>query len=94
MEIDELRAFIEVAQTGSFSQAAEALFLTQPAVSKRVANLEAELGLQLFDRIGRRTALTEAGSTLLPRARELPMERAHPAAQICQVHHQFPCRPA
>ncbi len=71
MEIATLRAFVEVAEHGSFSEAAEALFLTQPAVSKRVAQLEAELGTRLFDRIGRRISLTSTGTELLPRARRL-----------------------
>ena len=71
MEIAALQAFVEVADHRSFSQAAEALYLTQPAVSKRVAQLEAELGTRLFDRIGRRVSLTGAGTALLPRARRL-----------------------
>ena len=71
MEIAALQAFVEVADQGSFSAAAEALYLTQPAVSKRVAQLESELDARLFDRIGRRVSLTAAGNVLLPRARRL-----------------------
>jgi len=71
MELSALRAFVEVAERTSFSEAAHALFLTQPAVSKRVAQLENELGAQLFDRIGRRIMLTATGAALLPRARRL-----------------------
>jgi len=71
MDINGLRAFVTVATLESFSAAADHLFLTQPAISKRVAGLEAELGTVLFDRIGRRVTLTEAGRALLPRAREL-----------------------
>ncbi len=71
MEIANLQAFVEVADRSSFSAAAETLFLTQPAVSKRVAQLEAELDARLFDRIGRRVSLTAAGAALLPRARRL-----------------------
>jgi DNA-binding transcriptional LysR family regulator len=71
MQITALQAFIEVADHGSFSGAAEALFLTQPAVSKRVAQLESEFGARLFDRIGRRVSLTATGAALLPRARRL-----------------------
>ena len=71
MELAELRAFVAVAELGAFSAAAEQLFLTQPAVSKRVAALEDRLGARLFDRIGRRVALTEAGRALLPRARHI-----------------------
>lgn len=71
MELTALRAFVEVAARESFSDAAEALYLSQPAVSKRIAQLESELGVRLFDRIGRRVSLTTAGNTLLPRARRL-----------------------
>ncbi len=74
MDTATLQAFLSVASTGSFSQAAQALFLTQPAVSKRVAALETELGMRLFDRIGRQVTLTEAGQVLLPRARQVMIE--------------------
>ena len=69
MDTQNLKAFLQVAATGSFSLAAEKLHLTQPAVSKRVAQLEAQLDAQLFDRIGRHVSLTEAGAALLPHAR-------------------------
>ena len=68
MELASLEAFLAIAETGSFSAAGERLHLTQPAVSKRIAVLEAQLGRRLFDRIGREVALTEAGRALLPRA--------------------------
>ena len=71
MDIAALRAFIAVAETDSFSLAAERLFLTQPAVSKRIAGLESELDTRLFDRIGRRVSLTDTGARLLPQAKRL-----------------------
>ncbi len=74
MDLAALQAFVTVAETGSFSQAAQALYLTQPAVSKRVAALESDLATRLFDRIGRRVTLTEAGQVLLPRARRIIVE--------------------
>ncbi len=74
MELDNLRAFISVAEQGSFSRAAERLFITQPAVSKRIASLESELDTGLFDRIGHNITLTEAGKALLPRARRIIIE--------------------
>jgi DNA-binding transcriptional LysR family regulator len=74
MDIDALQAFVAVAENQSFSQAAEHLFLTQPAISKRVASLEAELDTRLFDRIGRKVELTESGQALLPRARNILMD--------------------
>ena len=69
MDIAALKAFVSVAETGSFSTAAAQLFLTQPAVSKRVAGLERDLKTPLFDRIGHRITLTEAGRALLLKAR-------------------------
>ncbi len=65
MDTAALTAFVEVAQAGSFSGAAHRLFLTQSAVSKRIAQLEEQLGSKLFDRIGRQIRLTEAGNSLL-----------------------------
>ena len=71
MDTAGLRTFITAAELESFSHAADQLYLTQPAVSKRVAALEEELGAPLFDRIGRRVTLTEAGRELLPRAKTI-----------------------
>lgn len=71
MDTQSLQAFLAVADGGSFSLAGEKLHLTQPAVSKRIATLEDQVGSRLFDRIGRRVTLTEAGSLLLPRARQI-----------------------
>ena len=68
MDLANLNAFIAIAEMRSFSQAAERLHLTQPAVSKRLASLESQLNVRLFDRLGRETDLTEAGRALLPRA--------------------------
>ncbi|MBA4501899.1 LysR family transcriptional regulator [Marinobacterium marinum] len=71
MDTAGLNAFVTVADTGSFSQAAQLLFLTQSAVSKRIALLESQLDCRLFDRIGRQVLLTESGQALLPKAREI-----------------------
>jgi DNA-binding transcriptional LysR family regulator len=71
MDIAALQAFLAIAETGSFSRAAERIYLTQPAISKRIALLERELGATLFDRVGRRVQLTPAGQALAARAREL-----------------------
>lgn len=76
MDIQALEAFLAVASTGSFSTAATHLFITQPAVSKRIATLEQQLATKLFDRIGRQVVLTEAGHTLLPRAQQLLSDMA------------------
>tara|TARA_B110000503_G_scaffold12013_3_gene16212 strand:+ start:21893 stop:22777 length:885 start_codon:yes stop_codon:yes gene_type:complete len=74
MDTQNLKAFLLVAETGSFSLAAHKLHLTQPAVSKRVAQLEAQLNVTLFDRIGRTISTTEAGQALLPHARAVQAE--------------------
>lgn len=74
MDTQTLNAFVIVAETGSFSRAANQLFITQPAISKRIFNLEKQVGARLFDRIGRTISLTEAGRTLLPRAKQLLLD--------------------
>ncbi len=71
MDISALQAFIAVARYESFSKASDQLFVTQPAISKRVASLEEEFGTQLFNRIARQISLTEAGKQLLPKAQDL-----------------------
>lgn len=71
MDIAALTAFTAVAEHGSFSIAARQLFLTQPAVSKRISSLEQSLGVQLFDRMGSTTVPTEAGQMLLQSARSI-----------------------
>jgi len=60
-----------VAEQGSFSRAADELFITQPAVSKRIVKLEDQLKTRLFDRIGRNVSLTVAGQHLLPKAKAI-----------------------
>lgn len=74
MDITNLNAFLEVARHRSFSLAAQALYITQPATSKRIHSLEQELGTPLFNRINRKVTLTEAGHTLLPRVQALRNE--------------------
>ncbi len=74
MDTQSLQAFISVAETESFSIAAQRLHLTQPAVSKRIANLEEALDVQLFDRLPRKAILTPAGEALLPKARHIMTE--------------------
>ncbi|AOY00705.1 LysR family transcriptional regulator [Jeongeupia sp. USM3] len=71
MELRTLRAFAEVARCGSFTLAAERLFVTQPTVSKLVRQLEDELGQQLFVREGKRPRLTDAGSVVLVHAERM-----------------------
>ena len=74
MDNQNLKAFITVANSGSFSESAEQLYLTQSAISKRIAQLEQQIGKKLFDRIARQVTLTEAGTELLPRALRILQE--------------------
>ena len=71
MDLRRLEIFAKVAELGSFSRAAEALFLTQPTVSEHVRALEDELGLPLLDRLGRGTTPTRAGQLLLGYAKRM-----------------------
>ena len=67
----QFEVFLAVAKAGSFRAAAEAMHLSQPALSQHVAEMERELGTRLFDRLGRKVALTEAGRVLEDHAHRL-----------------------
>jgi DNA-binding transcriptional LysR family regulator len=71
MDLRRLEVFLKVAELGSFSRAAEALFLTQPTVSEHIRALEEDLGVQLLDRLGRGAAPTPAGTLLLGYVRRI-----------------------
>jgi DNA-binding transcriptional LysR family regulator len=68
MTLQQLRYFLTAADKGSFSAAAESLLMAQPSLSEQIRRLEAELGVALFMRAGRRLVLTEAGRMLRPHA--------------------------
>ena len=85
MNLRELRSFVAVARTGSFSRAAETLYLGQPAVSQHVRRLEAELGLALFARTTRAVVLTDAGQAFLPRVQRALAELDGGVAEIDEV---------
>lgn len=74
MTLVQLRHLIALAESGSFSRSAEAMFLTQPALSRSIRALEDEMGQALFDRIGRRSDLTPFGREVLERARQVVFE--------------------
>ena len=74
MDTQALMAFLAVVETGSFSEAAHRLHLTQPAISKRIRSLENQLNARLFDRVGREVLLTEAGRALIPPAERIAQE--------------------
>jgi DNA-binding transcriptional LysR family regulator len=69
MELRQLRAFVAIAEEGTFTAASDRLVLVQSAVSATIRALERELGTQLFERTTRRVTLTDAGQALLPEAR-------------------------
>ena len=71
MEAEQLRIFLAVAEHGSFTAAAKALFVSHSTTSRAVAALERELGTPLFLRQGRSVSLTQAGETLMPEAERI-----------------------
>ena len=74
MEVHQLRYFCAVAETGSFTRAAEREQVAQPSLSQQIMKLEVELGVRLFDRLGRAVRLTDMGQVFLPRARAILSE--------------------
>ncbi len=71
MEIHQLEYFVAIVETGGFSRAAERCNVAQPSLSQQIKKLEYEIGHPLFDRMGRKVVLTDAGRLLLPRARTI-----------------------
>jgi DNA-binding transcriptional LysR family regulator len=71
MEIRQIEYVVGVVEEGGFTRAADALHVTQPALSEGIRRLEAELGLQLFHRVGRRALLSSAGEAFLEPARQV-----------------------
>ena len=70
MELRQLKYFITSADTLNFTEAARQCFITQSTLSQQIKQLETELGVQLFERIGKRVFLTETGRDFLPYARQ------------------------
>ncbi|MEM7772671.1 MAG: LysR family transcriptional regulator [Cyanobacteria bacterium P01_E01_bin.6] len=68
MDLYQVRYFLTIAETGTFSRAAERLYLSQPSLSAGIKKLEQELGVSLFERGGRRTVLTAAGRSFMEKA--------------------------
>ena len=71
LSITPLRTFVTIADTGSYTRAAEQLFLSQPALSLQIKRLEEQLGQQLLARRGRQTVVTDAGNVLLSYAKQI-----------------------
>jgi LysR family hydrogen peroxide-inducible transcriptional activator len=83
MEFDQLRYFLRVAQLANFTRAAEAVGISQPALSRSILRLEEELGQPVFERQGRSLALTEAGTLLQGRAQQILSLVEDTKAEIC-----------
>lgn len=81
ISLDQLRAFILVAEEGSFSAAGRRLTRVQSAVSQSIQNLEHNLGIKLFLRTGKTPVLTQAGRAMLPQARQVVLEAGALRAQ-------------
>ena len=82
MELHQLRYFLAVAEEGNFTRAAEKSYVSQPSLSAQIIKLEGELGQKLFNRLGRRAELTQAGRFLETRARTILMEVENAQRQI------------
>ncbi len=87
MDMKQLETFCKVVETGSFSRAGEAIYLTQPTVSGHIASLEQQVGLKLFDRLGRRVALTNGGQVFYRYAKEILRLRDEAINAIYEFSH-------
>jgi LysR family cyn operon transcriptional activator len=86
IELRHLRYFLAVAEAAHFTKAAAALHVSQPTLSHQIRQLEGQLNLLLFDRIGRRVRLTSAGELLLPHARRVLHELDLAQAALGELH--------
>ena len=82
MELSQLAYFRAVARTEHFTRAAEELHITQPSLSKAIANLEGELGVPLFRRSGRNIVLTKYGEILLSHTNRIMSELKHAQKEL------------
>jgi DNA-binding transcriptional LysR family regulator len=71
LDIRQMQVLIEVARLRSFTKAAEALYITQPSISKTIKAMEEELGVVLFDRVGKKIELTDAGQIIVTQAQQI-----------------------
>jgi DNA-binding transcriptional LysR family regulator len=85
MEIRQLKAFLVIAETQTFTAGARRLGITQAAISMQIRQLEDELGIQLFTRTPRRVIITEAGEALLDRARRILNDHDGAVAEIAEI---------
>src|SRR5258708_183108 len=87
MELRHLRYLVAAAEQGSFSGAARRLHVAQSAISEQLADLEQEIGVQLFTRSSRRTSLTPAGTLFLNEAHQI-LSDAENAIEIARRAHR------
>src|SRR5687767_6769236 len=85
MEIRQLRAFVAIAESGTFTAGALRVHVTQAAISMQIRQLENELGAKLFVRAPRRVMLTEAGEQLLQRARHILRDHDAAVEEIAEL---------
>lgn len=85
MEIRQLKAFVAVAETRTFTAAAERVHVTQAAISMQIKLLEEEVGARLFIRTPRRVVLTEAGEALIERARRILREHDAAISELAEL---------
>jgi len=85
VELHQLRYFVTVVGEGTFTRAAERLYITQPSLSEQIRKLEAELGTPLFERLGRSLRLTSAGEAFLPHAERVLLEAEEARRRVQEV---------
>jgi len=88
MNLDHLRTFIEVMRTGSFSEVAKMLDISQPAVSFQIQKLEHDLGMRLIDRKQKKLVLTEAGKRLMQFSQNVQAERESMMTDLDQLREE------
>jgi DNA-binding transcriptional LysR family regulator len=87
MDMKQLKTFCKVAELGSFSRAGEAVYLSQPSISGHIAYLEEAVGLKLFDRLGRKVALTNGGRIFYRYAKDILKLRDEALNAISEFSH-------
>lgn len=89
MEFNQLRYACAIADTGSFSRAAERCHITQPSLSQQIQKLEEDLGVKLFDRLGRSVRLSEAGRAFVAHARPILEQMESARASVADINADF-----